>query len=145
MLAASLCMTSSHLFHGLPTGLPPPKLLLSTFFGIQCCSILTTCPAHINHNIYLPPAVRISPAELTNIISQLPPLLILLGDFNAKNILWGAVLTDISVHCPMYVVGAGIDLIILNTGAHTHLCIVSGTLSALDLVCCSPRLAAHPE
>jgi hypothetical protein len=40
-LAASLCMTSSHLFHGLATGLPPPKQLPSTFFGILCCSVLT--------------------------------------------------------------------------------------------------------
>jgi hypothetical protein len=48
-LAASLCVTSSRLFHGLPTGLPPPKQLPSTLFGIRCSSILTECPAHISH------------------------------------------------------------------------------------------------
>jgi hypothetical protein len=47
-VAASLCMISSHLFRGHSTGLPPPKQLPSTFFGIRCCSMLTTWPAHIN-------------------------------------------------------------------------------------------------
>jgi hypothetical protein len=41
-------MTSSHLFRGLPTGLPPPKQLPNTFYAIRCCSILTTWPTHIN-------------------------------------------------------------------------------------------------
>jgi hypothetical protein len=92
-------------------------------------------------NIYLPPVIPVSPADLTNLISQLPPPFILLGDFNTKNILWG-VLTDKrgrSVHD----VCAGFDLILLNTGAHTHLCLGSGTLSALDLTFCSPGLAVN--
>jgi hypothetical protein len=64
-------------------------------------------------------AIPVSSANLTNLIAQLPPPLILLGDFNAKNFLWGAALTDeggrlVSDVC------AGFDLIILNTGAHTH-------------------------
>jgi hypothetical protein len=95
-------------------------------------------------NIYLPPVVPVSPADLTNLISQLPPPFILLGDFNARNILWGAVRTDErgrSVHD----VCAGFDLILLNTDAHTHLCLVSGTSSALDLAFCSPGLAVHVD
>jgi hypothetical protein len=47
-LAASLYMTSFHLFRGLPTALPPPKQLPSTLPGIRRCSILTTWPAHIS-------------------------------------------------------------------------------------------------
>jgi hypothetical protein len=47
-LAIPLCMTSSHLFHGLPSSLPPPTHLSSTFFGIRHCSILTTWLVHIN-------------------------------------------------------------------------------------------------
>jgi hypothetical protein len=46
------------------------------------------------YNIYLPQAIPVSPGDLTILISQLPPLFILLGDFNAKNILWGAVIID---------------------------------------------------
>jgi hypothetical protein len=42
--------------------------------------------------MYLPPVIPITSADLTNLIAQLPPPL--LGDFNAENILWCAVLTD---------------------------------------------------
>jgi hypothetical protein len=90
----------------------------------------------------LPPLIPVSPADLTNLISQLPPPFIVLGDFNAKNILWGAVLTDErgrSVHD----VCAGFDLILLNTGAHMHLCLGSGTSSVLDLAFCNLGLAVH--
>jgi hypothetical protein len=78
------------------------------------------------------------------LISQLPPPLILLGDFNAKNILWGAAITDergrlISDVC------AGFDMILLSSGARTHLCLMSWTLSALDLTFCSLGLAVHLE
>jgi hypothetical protein len=47
-LAASFCIIPSHLFRGLPTGLPPPKQLSRTLFGRRYCSILTPRPAHIN-------------------------------------------------------------------------------------------------
>jgi hypothetical protein len=70
-------------------------------------------------NIYLPPSLTVSAEELTNLIPQLPPPLILLGDFNAKNILWGAALTDERVGL-VSDVSAGFDLILLNSGAHTH-------------------------
>jgi hypothetical protein len=93
-------------------------------------------------NTYVPPVIPVSPADLTNLIPQLPLPFIPLGDFNAKNILWGAVLTDEggrSVHD----ICAGFYLIILNTGAHKHLCLGSGTLSALDLTFRSPGIAVH--
>jgi hypothetical protein len=93
-------------------------------------------------SVYLPPAIPVSLAYLTNLISQLPPPFILLGDFNARNILWGAVLTDKRGRS-VYDVCAGFDLILLNTGAHTHLYLGSGTLSTLDLAFCSPGLAVQ--
>jgi hypothetical protein len=39
-------------------------------------------------NIYVPPAVPLSPADLTSWISHLKQPFILLGNFNARNILW---------------------------------------------------------
>jgi hypothetical protein len=44
--------------------------------------------------MYLPLGVHIAPADLTNLIFQLPPPFIFLGGFYAKNIPWGSVLTD---------------------------------------------------
>jgi hypothetical protein len=45
-------------------------------------------------NAYLPPKVPVPQADLTNKISKIPPPLIFFGDFNAKNLPWGVVLTD---------------------------------------------------
>jgi hypothetical protein len=37
----------------------------------------------------------------------------------------------------------GFDLILLNSGAHTHLCLGRGTSSAIDLTFYSPGPAVH--
>jgi hypothetical protein len=42
----------------------------------------------------MPPVIPVPPADLTKLVSQLPPPFILLGNFDAKNILWGSFLTD---------------------------------------------------
>jgi hypothetical protein len=41
-------------------------------------------------DIYLSPAIPFSEAYLTHLLSQLPLPFILLGDFNARNFLWGS-------------------------------------------------------
>jgi hypothetical protein len=76
------------------------------------------------------------------LLSELPPSYTLLGDFNAEHILWGRNLTD-DREALDYDVYADFDLILLNTGAHTHLCLGSGASSALDLSFCSPGIAVH--
>jgi exonuclease III len=45
-------------------------------------------------NVYLTAVVLIDQGELNNLVSQLPPPFILLGNLNSKNILWGSVLTS---------------------------------------------------
>jgi hypothetical protein len=44
--------------------------------------------------LYLPPGVRIAPADMTNLISHLPPPFIFLDNLKARNIICGSVLTD---------------------------------------------------
>jgi hypothetical protein len=91
-------------------------------------------------NIYLPPAVPVRQVDLANLLSQLPPPYLFLGDFNARHILWGGNVTD-DRDTLVYDVCAVFDLILLNTGAHTHVCLGSGATSALDLTFCSPDIA----
>lgn len=93
-------------------------------------------------NIYLPPAVPISPGDVTNLMSQLPLPFILLGDLNAKNILRGADNADKRGRS-VYDVYAEFGLILLNTSTPTHLCLGLGTSSGLDLVFYSLGLAVH--
>lgn len=57
------------------------------------------------------------------------------------NTLWGAVLTDERRSDA----SAGLDLILLNTGAYVHLCLGSGTSLALELAFCSLGLAVNLE
>jgi hypothetical protein len=89
--------------------------------------------------MYLPPAIPISPAELTYIIAELPPPLILLGNFTVKNVAWNAVFTDergwlLTDICVWSYV------IILNTASHMNLRLVSETSFTLDRTFCSPGL-----
>jgi endonuclease/exonuclease/phosphatase (EEP) superfamily protein YafD len=92
-------------------------------------------------NMYIPPAVLGAQGELTRLFSQLPTPFIILGDFNAKNILWGSDRTDETGRM-LSNVCAGLKLILLNTIANTHLSLAS---SALDITSCSPCVAIHLE
>jgi exonuclease III len=49
---------------------------------------LTVC------NVYLPPNATITVLELSMLIEQLPRPFVLLGDFNAHNVIWGSNRTD---------------------------------------------------
>jgi hypothetical protein len=87
-------------------------------FWTSPCPRLVYCPC-VLFFFYIFIHVASSTVILKNLVSQLQPPFILLFEFNAKNILWGAVLTD-GWGRSVYDVCAGFDLILLNTGAHTH-------------------------
>lgn len=46
--------------------------------------IITVC------SLYIPPSYQLKIEELEDLVSQLPPPFLLLGDFNAHNPLWGS-------------------------------------------------------
>jgi exonuclease III len=93
-------------------------------------------------DVNLPLVITARRADLANLLSQLPPPFILLGDFNARHIHCDAALTD-DRGTSDYDVCADFDLILLNTGAHTHLCMGSGASFAQDLAFCSPGVAVR--
>jgi hypothetical protein len=68
-----------------------------------------------------------------NLISQLPPALIFLGEFNAHNTLWGSVLTD-NRSKTVSNVSIRFDLIFLNMGALTLI------FKVRELFCPGPHL-----
>ena len=80
--------------------------------------------------------------NLQDLIRQLPPLFIILDDFNAYHARWGCTITD----CRGRVVENVIyneNLNILNTGAHTRICYNSE--SAIDLSIVTPILLNPAE
>ena len=103
---------------------------------------------YLNHHamtlcsIYLPPGVRFPRAELGRLVDELPPPIVILGDFNAHHTVWG------SEQC--CVRGRSLErftheqsLSVLNTGTRTHFTLPSGQTSVLDLTICSPQLAQY--
>ncbi|ELU17121.1 hypothetical protein CAPTEDRAFT_217144 [Capitella teleta] len=78
--------------------------------------------------------------ELDRLVQQLPPPLLLLGDFNAHSELWGSEELRPSGRVVEDFI-AGNDLSILNTGSQTYLHPASGSFIVIDLSLCSP--SAH--
>jgi len=77
--------------------------------------------------------------DLENLVAELPPPILLLGDFNAHSTLWGCSKTDLR--------GKMIEnlllkhnLFILNDGSNTYLHPATGSSSAIDLSITSPSL-----
>lgn len=91
--------------------------------------------------VYLPDASWQN-EELQDLIDQLQPPFLILGDFNAHSTTWGCSRTNDA--------GRRIEdlllnntYVLLNTGASTHFNARNGTFSAIDLSICSPNLATR--
>ncbi|GBN35904.1 putative RNA-directed DNA polymerase from transposon X-element [Araneus ventricosus] len=89
--------------------------------------------------IYLPPNQNFTQNELDDLINQLPPPFILMGDFNGHNPIWGSpdinlrgqqIETLIDNHC----------ICLLNSSNHTYFHQPTRTFHTLDLALCSPSL-----
>lgn len=120
-------------------GVPHQEVALQT--SLQ--SVAVTVNLHVTLticSIYLPPGRRPDELrELDNLVSQLPPPFLILGDFNAHSDLWG--------EQPLRPDGKIIedfisnnDLNILNDGSNTYLHPGSGSWSAIDLSLCTPSI-----
>ena len=89
--------------------------------------------------ILCPPGIALPVVELRRLMSELPPPVLLLGDFNSHHSAWGC-----SRVCTRGRLLASFltdeDLCLLNTGSPTHFSLPSGNTSALDLSFTSPQL-----
>ena len=99
---------------------------------------------------YIPPEFRswgggiimfitLQPFDLTNLIEQLPAPFMIMGDFNAQNLLWdsdkitdkGRKIEDVTSH---------VNFCILNDGSNTYLHPGHGFYSSIDLTIVDPSL-----
>lgn len=90
-------------------------------------------------SIYLPDG-RWKQQELLDLIKNLPPPIILAGDFNSHNTLWGSDFTDTRGNTLENIIN-DTNLTILNSGSPTHINAYSGKSSAIDLTIASPSLS----
>ena len=88
----------------------------------------------LNHQLALKKLTKCIKSKLT----------IICGDFNAHNELWGGRVTDGRGKW-VETMATESTLTILNDGAKTRLNPVDGTLFAMDLTLCTPRLAQVAE
>jgi ribonuclease HI len=91
-------------------------------------------------SLYIPPKYKLQGRELDNLLDQLPSPVLLLGDFNAHNIIWGCNKTNNRGKVIEDFITRQ-DLCVLNKkDTHTYLHPSSGSFSSIDLSICSPSL-----
>ena len=96
---------------------------------------LTVC------SVYLPPGNSLPVTELRQLVLELPPPVLLLGDFNSHHTVWGCDSTDRRGRLlEAFRIIVSECLCLLNTGMRTHITLPSGQTSALDLSVASPQL-----
>jgi hypothetical protein len=100
---------------------------------IHIHSLITVC------SLYLPPNININQNSLNNLINQLPPPFILLGDLNGHSPLWGSPSTN-SRGAQIEQLISDHDLCIFNSDEHTYFHQPSRTFHSLDLAIGSPNI-----
>ncbi|XP_050505261.1 uncharacterized protein LOC126883649 [Diabrotica virgifera virgifera] len=117
--------------------------LLPLTANLEAVAVPTWCPNKITIcSIYIPPPPDhpLNEKELVDLIFQLPHPYLLVGDFNAHNIIWGSPHTFGKGKVIENVLNCS-DTFLLNTGSETHFNISSGSFSAIDLSLCDPKIA----
>lgn len=90
-------------------------------------------------SIYIPPKNPVTKHHLEDLLNQLPPPLLLLGDLNGQNPLWGGNKTNQRGRLVEDMINEK-ELCLLNDGSNTFLHSAHGTYAAIDLSICSPEL-----
>jgi len=90
-------------------------------------------------SIYLSPSSKFNINDFDNLITQLPPPILLLGDFNAHSSLWGCSKTDARGKLIEDILLKH-NLSLLNDGSYTYLHPATGSSSAIDLSIATPSL-----
>jgi len=114
---------------------PHQQLHINT--GLQAIALraktLTIC------SIYLSPSTAYSITELENLIGQLPPPVLLLGDFNAHSQQWGSTKRITRGKMVEHFLFKS-NLSLLNSGSPTYLHPATASFSAIDLSITHPAL-----
>ena len=107
--------------------------LQATAARITLHKLITIC------SIYLPPTTTFNQNELTDLLLQLPSPVLLMGDFNGHNPLWGGSTLDTRGKLVEDFVNNN-NLCVLNDRSSTFLSSATGSRSSIDLTICDPSL-----
>ena len=120
------------------TSLPHSQITLNTPLQAVAARISLHRPITLC-SIYLPPNTHFHLYELTDLVTQLPPPVLLMGDFNSHSPLWGCssldskgkIIEDLINHT---------NLCLLNTKTSTYIHPATGSRTSIDLSICDPSL-----
>jgi exonuclease III len=116
-----------HSIIDLDTTLQAKAVSVSLFKTVTICSI------------YLSPSTPLDTQALDKLVQQLPKPFLLLGDFNAHNVVWGCHDTNNRGNIiDSFIARNGLCL--LNDGSYTYMSPATGSVSALDLALCDPSV-----
>ena len=76
---------------------------------------------------------------MNDLILQLPPLFIIVSEFNGRHTLWGSETVDPRGSIIEQLLLTG-DVVLMNTGEPTHYHVQNNSYSAIDLSLCSQAL-----
>jgi len=125
------------------TSIPYQEIDLLTPLEAIAIRLHTTKPITVC-NLYITPNENLRQQHLNNLIQQLPPPFILVGDMNAHNQMWGSLVTNDHGRVIENILMTT-DACLLNTGEATHEHLQTGTSSCIDLCLVSSLLLTSYE
>lgn len=84
-------------------------------------------------SLYIPPNDHIIETDLRNLLDQIPAPLLIGGDLNARNLLWGSDRND-AKGLTVEKVMMEADLNVMNTGDNTYYSTAYRSFSAIDVI-----------
>ena len=87
-------------------------------------------------SLYLPPSEAVSYKDLEDVIKQLQPPIILVGDFNIRHPMWGDTVTSPNANIVVDLITKH-NLVCMNSGAPTHYHQASQSFTHIDISLCS--------
>jgi exonuclease III len=117
-------------------GIPYSEIKLDSPLQAVACRIPLPEPISVC-SVYLPPSSSWNCNDLLSLVSELPPPVLLMGDFNSHSTLWDCSSTSQKgLEIENFLMQSNIRL--LNKKSATYLHPGTGTLSSLDLAFCDP-------
>lgn len=118
--------------------IPHSCIQVSTKLQATCVRISHPKPMTIC-SLYLPPSSHWDSQDLLDLIDQLPRPILLMGDFNAHNSLWGCANNDKKGDQILTFLSTS-NMCLLNNKSSTYIHPATGVHSSIDLSMCDPDI-----
>src|SRR5215470_16663587 len=110
-------------------------ILLQTQLHAVAAKVILSRPYSLC-SLYLPPSEAVRYEDLENLIKQLQPPIILVGDFNIRHPMWGDTSTSPNANIVVDLITKH-DMVCMNSGAPTHYHQASQSFKHIDISLCS--------